>query len=335
MRDELGNVREIKSNSIMVSVVCVTYNHKSCLAEAIESVLMQNTDFKYELIIHDDASTDGTTSIIQEYVEKYPDIIVPIYQKENQYSKGIKATVFFVPKVKGKYIAFCEGDDYWTDTSKLQTQVDIMEQNPSYSMCTHASEKVNTRGEALGVIGDLKEDAVYNAVDIISSEITMFHTSSYLFKTEFAQNLPFYYYSAPVGDYPLRIYLSTRGDIYHISKVMAVYRLGIESSWSTTKRKDKKAIAVFLEELIKMFDDIDEATNYKYNTQIKVRKTALEYNVHYNRNDLFRMQENRFKEHYRKLKFKTKVLIFAKRYLPFITNSYYKFKFIIKHNNCF
>jgi len=99
---------------------------------------MQKTTFAFEVLIHDDASTDGTADIIREYEKKYPDIIKPIYQTENQYSKGIKNTLTYqFPRAKGKYIAFCEGDDYWTDPYKLQKQADFLEANPEYNLCSH------------------------------------------------------------------------------------------------------------------------------------------------------------------------------------------------------
>ena len=120
MRDE--------NNEILVSICCITYNHEKYIRDAIEGFLMQKTDFPFEVLIHDDASTDGTADIIREYETKYPDIIKPIYQTENQYSKGIKISATYnYPRAKGKYIALCEGDDYWIDPYKLQKQVDFLE----------------------------------------------------------------------------------------------------------------------------------------------------------------------------------------------------------------
>lgn len=100
-------------DKLMVSICCITYNHEKYISEALESFLMQKTSFKYEILIHDDASTDNTAKIIREYEKKFPEIIKPIYQIENQYSKGNKINlVYNFPRAKGKYIAICEGDDY-------------------------------------------------------------------------------------------------------------------------------------------------------------------------------------------------------------------------------
>jgi glycosyltransferase involved in cell wall biosynthesis len=125
-------------NDIVVTIVCIAYNQEKYISETIESFLMQKTNFNYEILIQDDASKDKTPEIIKKYEMQYPDIIRPVYQKENQYSKGIQVLDFYQDIAKGKYIAVCEGDDYWTDPNKLQRQVDYMEKNQDCSACVHA-----------------------------------------------------------------------------------------------------------------------------------------------------------------------------------------------------
>ena len=122
---------------IKVSICCLAYNHAPYIRECLEGFVSQKTDFKFEVLIHDDASTDETQKIIKEYEENYPNIIKPIYQTENQYSKthgGINLRFNF-PRCNGDYIAMCEGDDYWSDKNKLQKQVDFLEANKDYSIC--------------------------------------------------------------------------------------------------------------------------------------------------------------------------------------------------------
>lgn len=120
----------------LVSVVTLAYNHAPYIRQCIEGIMMQKTSFSFELLIHDDASTDETADIIREYEARYPDIIKAIYQTENQYSKGvcIERHLLYV-KAQGKYIAHCEGDDYWTDPLKLQKQADFLETHPDYTIC--------------------------------------------------------------------------------------------------------------------------------------------------------------------------------------------------------
>ncbi len=127
----------------LVSICCLTYNHAQFIRKCLDGFLMQQTDFPIEILIHDDCSTDGTTEIIREYEAKYPELIFPLYEEENQYSRGGagKMDLYNYRRTRGKYIAYCEGDDYWTDPLKLQKQVDFMEVNPEYSVCWHRSKQ--------------------------------------------------------------------------------------------------------------------------------------------------------------------------------------------------
>lgn len=116
------------SNEVVVSAYCLAYNHEKYIKSALEGFVSQKTDFKYEVFVHDDASTDKTADIINQYAKRYPNIIKPILQKENQYSKGVDISQEIIfPRMKGKYVAICEGDDYWCDNNKLQKQVDFLE----------------------------------------------------------------------------------------------------------------------------------------------------------------------------------------------------------------
>lgn len=133
---------EDMDNKILVSVSCTVFNHAPYLRQCLEGLVMQKTDFKYEVIVHDDASTDGSGDIVREYAQKYPDIIVPFIESENQYSQGkmLEVSRNVNRMMKGKYVAVCEGDDYWIDPNKLQMQVDYLEEHPECNLC-HTSFK--------------------------------------------------------------------------------------------------------------------------------------------------------------------------------------------------
>lgn len=121
-----------------VSICCITYNHENFIRQTLDGFIMQETNFPFEIIIHDDASTDKTADIIREYEAKYPNIIKPVYQTENQMSQGVNVSNKFVySKIQGEYVAICEGDDYWTDKTKLQKQVDFLDTHSDYSICFH------------------------------------------------------------------------------------------------------------------------------------------------------------------------------------------------------
>jgi len=133
----------------LVSICCLTYNHAPFIRKCLEGFLMQETSFPVEILIHDDASTDGTDNIIKEYTEKYPDRIFPLFEEENQYSKPHHKhlDLYNYERARGKYIAYCEGDDYWTDPLKLQKQVDFMETHPEYSVCFHGFRNYDVTAE--------------------------------------------------------------------------------------------------------------------------------------------------------------------------------------------
>ena len=122
----------------MVSVISITYNHEPYIRDCLEGFLMQKTNFPAEIIIHDDASTDHTADIIREYYEKRPDLFHVIIERENCYSIHKPIMMPLYKQAQGKYIALCEGDDYWTDPLKLQKQFDFLESHPEYSGCFHS-----------------------------------------------------------------------------------------------------------------------------------------------------------------------------------------------------
>lgn len=145
---ELINIAEWHNvDNPIVSIICTTFNQKKFIKDTLEGFLIQKTSFPVEIIVHDDASTDGTTEIIKEYESRHPQIIKAIYQTENQYSKRINiAKEFVYPRLKGKYIATCEGDDYWIDPLKLQKQVDFLEENEDYGLVYTEIDRVDSEG---------------------------------------------------------------------------------------------------------------------------------------------------------------------------------------------
>ena len=140
-------------STAFVAIHCLVYNHEPYLRDCLEGFVMQQTNFPFVAIVHDDASTDSSAAIIREYEEKYPDIIKPIYETENQYSKrnGSLGRIMnaAIDATGAKYVAFCEGDDYWTDPLKLQKQVDFMEVNPEYGLCYTDYNLYNGEGDVL------------------------------------------------------------------------------------------------------------------------------------------------------------------------------------------
>ena len=138
------------SDNVIVTIRCLVYNHEPYIRQCLEGFVMQKTNFPFEAIVHDDASTDGSAAIIKEYAEKYPDIIKPILEIENQYSKHDGSLRRIMDShTRGKYIAYCEGDDYWIDPLKLQKQVDFLERNPEYGLVHTYFNYVDVQGNII------------------------------------------------------------------------------------------------------------------------------------------------------------------------------------------
>jgi glycosyltransferase involved in cell wall biosynthesis len=222
-----------QDSPILVTVRCLAYNHAPYIRQCLEGFVMQKTSFRFQVIIHDDASTDGTDDIIREYAEKYPDIIVPIFETENQYSKRNGAISRQMNRLmKGTYAAYCEGDDYWTDPLKLQKQVSFLEQHPDYIMaCNRTQLFSQKKGRFVG------ETLCYSSDRDISAEDTILHGGLYIpscssvYRWDIRDSFTDYCKNSPVGDYPLQIMCAMKGKIRYFSDCMSVYRIDIHTSW--------------------------------------------------------------------------------------------------------
>jgi glycosyltransferase involved in cell wall biosynthesis len=308
--------------SILVSINCITYNHEKYIAQAIESFLMQETDFEYEVLIHDDASTDRTASIIRDYACQYPDIIKPIYQTENQYSKGLKVgTVYNLPRAQGKYIAFCEGDDYWIDPLKLQKQINYMEEHPECSMCAHAVKVVkNGNQAAVRFIKPYNETCAVPIEDIIVGGGGFIGINSVVYPKKCMDTPPDFYLRAPVGDVPLELYLATQGRVYYLHEVMSAYRIGVAGSWTSRVASSQEKQIEIRTAMIKMTDEFDRYTDYKYAETVELRQFENELLLLIAAGDVQALKQDKYRKHREKLGLYIALLIYLNKYFPAIYN---------------
>ncbi|MHA7129374.1 glycosyltransferase [Algoriphagus namhaensis] len=214
--------------SPLVSICCITFNHGSFIKDALEGFLAQKTNFPFEILIYDDASTDGNIEILKEYAAKYPDLIHLEIAEENRYSDGIRAMNirYNLPRAKGKYIALCEGDDYWTDPEKLQKQVDFLEQHSEYSACVHGAKIYNeyTNSFEHSKYENRVEDKDLGMFRIFEESGGVYPTCSLVFrKDKLVYPKDLMHFSG--GDLILIIFLATQGRIRFMQEVMAVYRI--------------------------------------------------------------------------------------------------------------
>ena len=306
-------------NDILVSISCSTYNHEKYIVDAIEGFLMQKADFKFEILIHDDASTDKTAEIIREYEKKHPDLIKPIYQTESQYSKGIKVSNFNRKRAQGKYIAICEGDDYWIDSLKLQKQVDFMNNHPECSMCFHAAKILNVKNNAyIGLIRPYNKTFVLSNKKLFIGGGGSTPTASILYKKELTNVLPDFYYSSPVGDHALALFLSSNGSIGYIDEVMSVRRLWVPSSWNTLYHnewsvKNKK---IHLVRMIKTLEEFNKYSGARWDSDVakyilnwKLRILSLQGTTN-------PLKDDECKKLMKRLTFFTRIKIYFRIFLP-------------------
>lgn len=276
----------MENRDIMVSVCCITYNQEEYIRDALEGFLKQKVNFNYEIIIHDDASTDNTTNILKEYEKKYPNKIRVIYEKENQYQKGKKVGILTYNYAKGKYVAICEGDDYWTDENKLQLQVDYMEKHPECTLCFHNAQVLDMADNSKKVFIPykkefkqyIKKDYKYDVGELELLEFIP--TASFMFRTENLHKIPDWFEKCFVGDWPLKLIMTSFGYAYCINKVMSVYRKNAKGSLTTKNRKTeiesingKLSILNKKEECVNW---INEFTDYKYDYVFSMRKKEYE-----------------------------------------------------------
>lgn len=258
---------------IMVSIICITYNHAEFIRDAIEGFLDQKTDFNYEIIIHDDCSTDGTTEIVKEYADKYPSVIRAILEEDNCYSRGIKITERLHLLAEGKYIAICEGDDYWCDCHKLQKQIDYMENHPECSLTMHNGyllEYVTGIKKPINPYGDT---GILSASEVIKERETLPPTASMIYRRHDIVEIPDFFGNAPVGDRPRRMYLVLRGYAYYFSDIMCVYRYGTPGSFGKRAKNNNEYSKKILDKMLAFYDQYNEYTNGEYKNEIDYVKS--------------------------------------------------------------
>lgn len=274
----------MKEKEPLVSIVCITYNHAKYLHDALDGFMMQKTDFFFEILVHDDCSTDGTTEILREYAQNYPDRIVPIYEKQNCYSRGIQ---FMYPMMtemaRGKYIAVCEGDDCWCDPNKLQRQVAYLEQHEDCSLVLHNGYGLDVQSGRKTPIDPYPQSGILSAHEIICERKNLPPTASMVFRKQHIQEMPKFFLDAPVGDRPRRMYLVLKGYVYYMHEKMSMYRMNVAGSFSQ-RVKSEEVRRKCLDGMLSFFDQYDRYTEGKYAEEIKYAKSREYFHYYLRRN---------------------------------------------------
>lgn len=232
----------------LVSICCIAYNHERYIAQAIEGFLKQETDFKVEIIIHDDRSTDRTADIIRSYQQQHPHLIKTILQTENQHSQGKRIFPITFARARGKYFALCEGDDYWTDPLKLRKQVAVLEANPDYTFCFHPVDWLDQESQERRerhISPPVRKESY--TVDDLLEHGNFIQTCSTVFRRDVRDNYPAWLSGAGYGDVALYLLTAGRGPVGFVDESMATYRYHRGGVWG------RESYAIHLETLIRTF----------------------------------------------------------------------------------
>lgn len=297
--------------AVLVSINCMTYNHEEYIAEAIESFLMQITEFNYEILIGEDCSTDNTKIIVENYMRMYPKKIRIITSEENVGAKMNSQRL--LENSKGKYIAECEGDDYWIDPYKLQKQVDYMEAHPTCTLCFHASETIQAPKKPTGrVVRPYNRSKISPVEDIISGGGRFCDTASLFYPKKLMEDSPEFYREAIVGDYPLQMILASQGYAYYIDECMSAYRSGVEGSWTMRLNAGANVrgnIIKVNEGIIQLLNGFNKYSSYKYINEIENICRKLEFELLVLQKKTKEQKHSRFNNYNWLFKLKVKIKI--------------------------
>ena len=263
-----------------VLIHCTTYNHGKYIKDALDGFVNQQCSFSFCAIIIDDCSTDNAPEIIKEYAEKYPDIIKPILLGENHMQRGILRNPYFEKwHQSAKYLAQCEGDDYWTDPLKLQKQVDYMESHPECVMCCSNgycySEKFHTK-EIIDPI-PVTESRVLTTNEVFLEENALIPTCSMCYRKEMQDSMPEFFRKVPVSDRSIRMWCAINGDIYYHKEPLITYRSAAIGCYTSRVKQNKVYAKRIYEEMFLFFDKFDEYTNFAYHADVEYMKNREAY----------------------------------------------------------
>lgn len=312
----------------LVSICTTTYNHAAYLEQTLDSFLSQKTSFPFEILIHDDCSADGTADIIRRYASRYPEIVKPLYETENQYSKNIPINeTFNFPRAEGKYIALCEGDDYWTDDLKLQAQADDMEAHPGCTFCFTNGVIEDQAGVAPPrpfVPYYESERPYYYAADHTyelgeMSRLSFVPTATFFFPRAVLQQMPdcFNQKMCQHGDLKMRLFFTAAGYGRYLERSTCVYRQNVPGSafqvWTKESARQTARRAATVSEMLK---DVDAFTNGRYAEALKPLKERYWFVELWNTDAKRPLSRPELKGVYQRLPLQKKAVYRLKRLLP-------------------
>lgn len=258
-----------------VSVACITYNHQEYVEDALRGFLIQKTDFPFEIVVHDDASTDDTPKILKRYADQYPNLIKLVLQTENQHSQGKRVTRLAIQYCTAEILAICEGDDFWVDDKKLSIQTKIMNANQDAAFIVHPCITLDQEENCQVAYTQGNEVRQFGAQDVLNTAAQFAPTSSYMFKRKVLDVFPAWLDSAPVGDFFIEMYSLKLGVGIYIPNVMSVYRTFSTGSWMDQRRNAKgSGLINYANKMNACFCRMQEDDFFK-NLNFNIKKSAI------------------------------------------------------------
>lgn len=302
----------------LVTVILPTHDHAPFIARAIESILEQKTDFPFEILLHDDASTDGTADICREYAARYPEKIRLIAQTVNQYKtdKKIQTHILF-PQIASKYTAICDGDDLWTDPNKLRLQVAYLEAHPDCTLCICGADKIDVNGRVIGAAAPYETDRIVDINDMIRAGGEFCSSNTIVAPTALLNTQPDFCELTEVEDIPVHMWCAVNGYAYYFARHMAAYRYAVPGSWSARQKRAERGTQIaHCEGVIGLLRGFDAYTNGKYADSYGHAIRYLEFKILCLRHDLKAAKEPPYRQFYNRLGWKRKLRLRLEKAAP-------------------
>lgn len=301
----------------------MTYNQKDYIKEALDSILSQKINKRFDVLIHDDCSDDGTYEILLDYQKQYPDIIRIVRQDSRKFLiDGFNMMIFkyVVPHIDSKYVAYCDGDDYWCDNLKLQKQYDFMKANIDYSMCFHSAYQLRANSDMSSkwFIGDEKD---IDMSDLVNDKPGIsIATSSIFLRSEVFKDFRNWRKAYPVEDVPMYMTAALHGKIHRLKDVMCVYRQFAAGSWSSQNRDNKERVIKHLEELKNAVLIFDEETNRQYHDLVMKQIESCDFRTAYINRDFKEMFDKKNKRFIKRMPLKERLSLKLQYRMPRLYN---------------
>lgn len=312
-----------------ITVIVMTYNHKEYIAKALDSIFSQKIKIDFDVLVHDDCSNDGTFEILQTYQNKYPGKIRVIHQETRKFPiEGFNMMIFnhVVPHISSKYVAYCDGDDYWCDDLKLQKQYDFMEKHPEYSMCFHCAYQLRPNND-MSSKWFIKDEGDIGLQDLLNDKPGIpVATSSLFVRSEVFKDFADWRKSYSIEDLPLYMTASIAGKIHRLKDIMCVYRQFSVGSWSSQNVGNTDRLISHQQNLINGAKLFDEQTNYKFHDLVINHIEGCDYRIAMLKHDLKSVFLKKNRRFVRQLSKRDRLSLKLQYRLPYLYNLVHKKK---------